>query len=347
MKTKNTRLRIVQGGFLAAHHFLLHLFVGIAFLISGWRASAASLENQWKYLPEVQVKPEGSAMGLPPPVKGGNEWKKAAQTPDLVPVKLSGLFKADYCAVTFSLAGVSVSEFDWYDAGAPEHPFVETGTTNVNLKPYQTYTLRMIGDSVYHAEAILEPPSLNDLFSSPTMAQQPARVYKMYIWNTNTMAWEKLCSQNVPEFGVDSWDPMDVQFLVQVRPDLGARPVTKPGVRGASGEDQGDDAWTRDEPAIDANTAPGDGDTVEMASSRMGDPASVRFSWSAYMGRLWSGAGAGKIRLSEFGFTTNTYTPRVLNYSARSSDTNEITVIMDLDDTNNLTQVKAPQYRLP
>ena len=168
--------------------FLSLLLIATAIVFSGSEIRAATLPSQWKYLPEVQVKPEASAIGLPPSVKGGNEWKKAAQTPDLVPVKLSGLFKADDCTVTFTLAGVSVAEWDPNPASAEDHPFVETATTNVNLKPYQTYELRMYGDSVYDSEAILEPPSLNDLFSSPTFAQQSARVYKMYIWNTNTMA---------------------------------------------------------------------------------------------------------------------------------------------------------------
>jgi RHS repeat-associated protein len=58
---------------------------------------------------------------------------------------------------------------------------------------------------------------------------------------------------------------------------------------------------------------------------------------------MWTGAGAGHIHIDETRLTTNVYTPSILNYVPRTDDTNEIAVKMDLDNTNWLCQVKAPQ----
>jgi hypothetical protein len=201
----------------------------------------------------------------------------------------------------------------------------------------------MTGGNVYDSQVNLLPPTLNDLFSSRTVAQQPARLYSPYYSNIIIGNWEKMCPGNLPEFGFDSWNPMNVTFLVQIRPDLGARPVTKPGKHMTHGDDQPDDSWTREEPAMDAKTAPGDSEWLRISSSKLGDPSSVSFDWAVSMGRLWSGSSAGRICIDETRFTTNVNSPSILSYLQRSDDTNEIMVKMDLDNTNWLCQVKTPQ----
>lgn len=340
MKTKHAKSRIGLGAGTPSTPNPFRFVIGVACLLAGWAEGAVTLESQWRHLPEVTTKPEATPKAQETNVSGGNKWADAAQSPDTVPVKFHCEFRAADCSVSISLAGRSVTCDDPLYSG---DGLFTTEEATVNLEPYKTYELRMTGDNVYNADAILTPPSLHSLFASPTVAQRPARLYSAYWWNNDTQAWQKICPYTGPHWGVDSWGPMDAKFLVQIRPDLGARPVTKPGTKAVTGEDQADDAWTRDEPAIDTSTAPGDGEAVTMVASKQGDPASVRFSWAAHMGRLWTGAGAGRIRLSELGFTSNSYTPRILNYAARSTDTNEVTVVMDLDDTNCLSQVKAPQ----
>jgi RHS repeat-associated protein len=302
------------------------------------RTLGASLEAQFRNLPEIKAKPESTGGSTRQTITGGNAWVQSAQSPESVPVKFWIHFKSYECDVSASLAGQVVST-----NGGEGVDFVDSGTAQVSLKPYQTYQVTVQGDSVYKVDVNLSPPSLYDLFSSATIGQQPARLYKAYYFNEARQAWEKICPGNVPEWTVDDWVPLQQTFQIQIRPDLGARPVTKPGARAAAGQDQADDAWTRDEPAIDAQTVPGDASPVTISSSKQGDPASVQFNWSVAMGRIWSGSGAGRIRVSEWRLSTNVYTPQVLSYAPPASETNEIKVVMDLDDTNCLSQINGPQ----
>lgn len=317
--------------------------------------SGATLENQWQKLPEVSIKPESGSMpsriGQPAgsaiqagATAGGNTWQQGSQTPQTVPVTFWLEFKSDNQTNFATLAGKTVSDQDPHDFSDDDHPDCYTPSAVVNLKPNQTYTLTMGGYSTYHASAILTPPSLNDIFASKSIANQPARIYSVYFLDPATLKWTKACPYQAPSWcTADDWSDFTCSFQIQVRPDLGARPVTKPRQRSASGDDQGDDAWTCEKPAIDASTAPGDGSAVAMSSSKLGDPSSTRFNWSVNMGRLWNGAGAGAISLDETRLSTNVYTPTMLNYVPPSDDTNELAVIMDLDDTNCISQISAPQ----
>ena len=324
----------------------LGLFAVILCLIAcpGRQASGASLESQWRNLPEVTVKPESGAGGKATPLSGGNSWQQSAQAPDSVPVEFYIYFKSSVSKVTATLGGQSVEAEDPYGSWQPENIFIQSDPATASLKPNQTYTLTLSGSQVYSAEVHLSAPGLNAIFQTATIGKQPARLYNVYFFNPEHQKWEKTCPSNFPRTPqLDLWQDVNLTFQVQVRPDLGARPVTRPGQRAAGPEDQGDDAWTREEPATDARTAAGDGDPVTIGSSKQGDPASARFNWAVSMGRLWSGAGAGRITLDEWRLGTNAFTPLMLNYVPRSDDTNEVAVVMDLDNTNCLSQIKAPQ----
>ena len=315
------------------------LFCAISLWLPIEQTFGASLESQWRKLPELTVKPESGSGSAVRTLAGGGQWKQSSQSPDYVPVKFIAQFQADGI-VYASLGGATVSGTNNFGTCTD---IVDTTPGQVNLKLYQTYQFTMWGNDVYSASGNLSATSLQDLFASPAIGQQPQRVYSVYIWVPARNKWEKLCLNNSPDWNLDVCQPMSATFLIQVRPDLGARPVSKPGAQHASGDDQGDDAWTRDEPAIDAQTAPGDGEAVQMSSSKQGDPASVRFQWSAYLGRLWSGGGAGRIRIDELRLSTNVYSPLILSYSSPSADTNEVLVLQDLDNSNCLAQIRTPQ----
>jgi RHS repeat-associated protein len=325
------------------------ILCGVAIFALALEGTAATLSDQWRNMPDVNHKPEQSPIrgGVLHPGGGGNAWKDSAQDPVYVPVKAWLTFKAAEStgsgAVTLTLAGLTVSTNDAYLASDPNNPFLDSPTNNVWLRVNQTYVLTMTGANVYDSQVNLMPPTLNDLFSSQTVAQQPARLYSAYYSNTTSGAWQKICPGNLPEFGFDSWNPMNVTFLVQIRPDLGARPVTRPAKHMTHGDDQPDDAWTREEPAMDAKIAPGDSEWLKISSSKLGDPSSVAFDWAVSVGRLWSGSSAGRICIDETRFTTNVNSPSILSYLPRSDDTNEIIVKMDLDNTNWICQIKTPQ----
>ena len=344
MNSKITPLQAGRGIFLARTFSMTGLLT--AFIVSAacHCVVAATLESQWRRLPEVSVKPESGASAKKSPLAGGNGWQESAQEPDSVPVQFYVYFKSSESVVTATLAGQSAHEEDPYSDEDPDNVFIQSEPATANLQPNRTYTLTLSGADVYSAEVHLAAPSLYDIFQTATVGKQPARLYNVYFFSPDDQKWEKVCPYRFPHSpSMDTWQSINLTFQVQVRPDLGARPVTRPGQRAIGPEDQPDDAWTREEPAIDAQTAPGDGEPVTLASSKQGDPASARFTWAAYLGRLWSGAGAGRITLDQWRLDTNAYTPVGLSYVPRSDDTNEVAVAMDLDNTNCLSQVRAPQ----
>lgn len=315
-----------------------------------------TLESQWQRLPEVTSKPESGSMpsqiGLPAGSAagaaaraGGSAWANNVQQPQTVPVEFYLEFKSNQSTGFATLAGATVSGIDPLDFSKPYHPLFPTPSATVNLKPNQTYTLTFGGQSTYAAEVTLAPPDLSRVFSSPSVANQPARRYNVYYLDPATKTWLKACSDRKPSWVTprDLWEDFTTSFQIQVRPDLGARPVTKAGQKLSNGDDQADDAWTGEEPPIDASTAPGDGTPVTLSSSRLGDPTAARFSWSASLGRLWTGRGAGRIGLDETRISSNACTPAALIFVPRSEDTNELTTLMDLDETNWIAQIRAPQ----
>jgi hypothetical protein len=316
--------------------------LGLGHLPIAQKAAAAELENQWRNMPDIRNKPEGGGAAKPP-VAGGDTWRTSAQQPATVPVQFWIDTKASECTVTATLGGKSVSVYDDGDSSDPYNPFILSPTNVVSLKVNETYLLTITGDDVYMAHGYFMPSTLNNLFSSGTAGQQPARLYNVYFFDPSSRKWLKTCPTTAPTVGVDTYGPINASIQIQVRPNLGARPVTKPGVQGIAGDDQADDSWTRNEPAIDAKVAAGDGEPLTMNSSKLGDPGSVNFAWSVSMGRLWSGANAGRIQIDEQSLSDVVYTPAILSYFARSDDSNEIAALYDLDNTNCLNQVKAPQ----
>ena len=303
---------------------------------SAW---ATTLGAQWRKFPEETAKPESGSAPSPRPITGGSQWVQSSQTPDYAPVTFMAQFWASG-VVQASLGGVAVYG-DNEDGNCND--YAGTTSATVNLKLYQTYQFVMSGEDVYLAEGVLSAPSVLDLFSSRTVGQPPERLFKIYIWVPTDNKWEILCDQTQPTWNVDNCQAMSATYLIQVRPDLAARPVTGPGIAPASGAEQGDDSWTRDEPAIDCNTAAGDGTPVKMSSSKQGDPSSVRFQWDVSLGRLLTGAGAGRLRIDESRFTNTVYTPATLMYAPPPAETNELMVLMDLGTTSTLAQVSAPQ----
>jgi RHS repeat-associated protein len=318
---------------------VLSVVAGILPLLFDTYSSATTLGAQWRKLPAETAKPESGSASAPKPITGGSGWVQATQDPAYAPVTFSGQFWAEG-VVHASLGGVTVSGTN--DDGICTD-YVETTPATVYLKLYQTYDFTLSGQDVYLANGNLSAPSVLDLFSSRTIGLQPERLYKLYIWVPDVQKWEILCSANAPAWNQDACMPMTATFKIQVRPDLGARPVTRPGVMPSNGSEQADDSWTRAEPAIDCETAPGDAEPVKMSSSRQGDPSTVRFQWDVSLGRLWSGAGAGRLRIDESRLTTNVYTPASLSYGPPAAETNELCVLMDLDYTNWLAQVYTPQ----
>lgn len=275
-------------------------------------------------------------------VVGGDRWEFALENPITVPIT----FKADVagypdCVGSVRLNGLRKSAtniFDWYTT-------VTTAEGQAQLEIYKTYELWLSGDSLtYRVEAFLAPPRLHDLLQGPNAAEY--RRYALFLWQNDR--WVRLCEYNMPAYDQDAngggdYEPFSAPFLVQVRPDPGARPVSTPGATPVTGADQGDDAWGGEREIIDASVAPGDGEPLRLSAGKEGATPVIGLEWAVSLGRLYSGKSAGKLRLIETQLTTNTYTPNAILYVPASTDTNELEVLTSLSDTNQIQQSKAPQ----
>ena len=243
--------RIPRAAVIAACRLPLGLIALATCLLTGLdrQTPAATLESQWRRLPEVSVKPESGASAKKSPLAGGNGWQESAQEPDSVPVQFYVYFKSSESVVTATLAGQSAHEEDPYSDEDPDNVFIQSEPATANLQPNRTYTLTLSGADVYSAEVHLAAPSLYDIFQTATVGKQPARLYNVYFFSPDDQKWEKVCPYRFPHSpSMDTWQSINLTFQVQVRPDLGARPVTRPGQRAIGPEDQPDDAWTREEP---------------------------------------------------------------------------------------------------
>ena len=282
---------------------------------------------------------------------GGGKWKNVLENPVAVPVKFAGAFDCQG-RVRIVLAGVSVSDSNTnvVTCNDPDSTLMTDPRTAL-LSIYTTYDLILESDPdgvVYQAWADLSPPTLTDLLQGVGRNAQQYNRYNIYVRKKGEAQWKKLCSSTKPYWNCESDGPgyctaMSVTYEVQVRPDMLARPPKRPRVTEAGGEDQVDDSWDRDEPAIDAKVAPGDGIPLSIGPSKSAEATSISVSWGAELGRKWDGGSAGKLRLNATALTTNVFTPLALTYVPRSDDTNEIDVLYSLTRTNEMSQVKTPQ----
>jgi RHS repeat-associated protein len=305
----------------------------------------------------------GTALQAMPKVhtlKGGDAWVRNFRDPSSVAVQFQGQINALGTA-GISLGGQTAMVTNDVDDICGDL-WLYTSAPTVYLVPRQTYALTMSGSAVYGFNLVgiyvPDPPTV----PSTTKGNQSASLhYRAYIWNTNSTlnyynptnnwtqsqivpGWEPLCSANMPQWnseadGDGSCDSVSETFLIQIRPDGNARPLAT-----SATDDEENETGDRDETAIDANTAPGDGGKVTISAGQSTDPSSINISWAVQLGRLWNGASAGEIlllaqRLSD----GSAYAAACLNYGARSSDTNEIDVVYQSTNSTVIQQIKAPQ----
>ncbi|MGA2866768.1 MAG: hypothetical protein ABSF95_20025, partial [Verrucomicrobiota bacterium] len=296
------------------------------------------LQGQRPAVPELKTSPETGSPLSTGGTSTAEQWKLPLEEPGTVPVQFCVTFTGS-SDLTAALNGCSVT-------GWPDEDNYWTGVAGpgeVRLVPYKTYALSFSGDDIANAVAALSAVPLYLLLPDQHTTGDPARNYCVYMWNPQSGQWQKVCSSRTPQWdagGVSS--AVSVSFLIQVRPDLGSRPVIYGGAGAAAGEDQADDGWTRDEPPMNATTVIGDGEAVSLGAGTEADPAAMTLKWAVSLGRLWNGGSAGRLRLLASRLDTNAYSPRALAYAARSTDTNEVAVLMDLDDTNCISQIKVP-----
>jgi RHS repeat-associated protein len=288
-----------------------------------------------------------------PAPRGGYAWKNNFANPTAVNVKFQASFNAlgisgAYLAGTllFVTNNDTVCGATWMD----------TPATNIWLRPYQTYKMVLFGDNIYET-SVTELDVPNDLaqLGAGNIGNNPQTHYRVYMWTTNAPsyffnhldnaweshvvgAWVPLCSDNLPIWnseadGDGNCDPVSLEVLIQVRPDGKSGP----------GQAEGEDTWGEDMSPTDADTAPGDGGIVTMASGKSADPSSMNIDWNVSLGRLWNGSSAGKLHILADHLNAVAFTPSSLNYAAASSDTNEVDVRMSLANSTLIQQIRTPQ----
>lgn len=266
------------------------------------------------------------------------------------PVRFYGYFVATNVG-TVSLNGVSSSEtnaLSEYICGDSDGLFA-TPLTLVSLEIYKTYTLTIAASHAYHMEAHLLEPTVRDLVLGRDKDAQQYSRYRLYIRKVEsgvTNEWELLCASTLPSWSTEAdsdgdCHPVTLTYEVQLRPDLGARPVQLPGTQAHDDSEPFDD-WNQNGAAINATSAPGDEIPLALTGGKGNNSSNIDIEWGVRLGRLWSGRSAGNIRIVENGIDNATLTPSVLQHTPRSMDTNEVEILVS-GNPSALRQIKTPQ----
>ncbi len=307
-----------------------------------------------------------SVLGLAPAVfgegsEGGDAWKDAANKPVVVPVRFMGTFNS-VGVFNVALNGVNARNTNDFVATCNDEnadPMFWTMSTplqTAHLPIYKTFPITATANAAYSFDLEVMPPTIHDIEKGIGQNIQEYHRYQLFIWVPVERQWKKFCSATAPTWNAENCDdnpvgcqtgnycvPVTRTWYIQVRPDAGAQPIKKEGRGADSQDDQADDAWDRSEGGIDAETAPGDGDILQMQGSKSDDPASINFKWSVALGRLRDGRTAGRIRMSDARLSTNNFTPAAIAYKAASGNTNEVDVLHSLTNANFIRQIKVPQ----
>jgi RHS repeat-associated protein len=200
------------------------------------------------------------------------------------------------------------------------------GATNKyfpSLQPYERYQFAITGSSWEGAELYFKAYTPRNLLPKRGPRSIP-RHFRVYING------EELREVDPLTISFGSCGNNTTNFIVEVRPDKGLRPVTS-----GAYEEQ----WSGDEDQVSA--APGDGQWPEIGPGRSTNAASGSFRWATSLGRLRNGLTVGKIRLNEQEVSSNLFNCASLSYTARLTNQAELHVITNAN--GSLRQIRAPQ----
>lgn len=265
------------------------------------------------------------------------------------PVRFYGMFNGTNVG-TVSLRGVNSSETNIisdYICGEGAWFWTETATAMLDI--YKTYTLTVSADYASRMEAHLFEPNIHDLLASRDKNLQRYNRYRLWIRKVETGVtneWQLLCLSTAPTWDKDGDNDGDchavsIAYEVQLRPDLGARPIQIPGATVRDSE-VNDDGWDQVESAIAAASAPGDESVLKLTGGKGNSSSKIDIEWGVNLGRLWNGRSAGKIRIVEDGISSATLKPSILLHTPRSLDTNEVEMLLG-GSPLGIRQIKAPQ----
>lgn len=201
------------------------------------------------------------------------------------------------------------------------------GTTNKyfpSLQPYERYQFSVAGSSWDGAELYFKAYTAKNLMSKRGPRSIP-RHFRVFING------EELREADPLTLSFGSCGNNTTNFIVEVRPDKGLRPVTS-----GAYEEQ----WSGDEDQ--RNAAPGDGQWPDIGPGRSTNAASGAFRWATSLGQLRNGLTVGKIRLNEQEISSNLFNCAALSYTARSTNQAELHVVVT-NANGSLRQIRAPQ----
>lgn len=105
-----------------------------------------------------------------------------------------------------------------------------------------------------------------------------------------------------------------------------------------------DSTFRKDDDSNGPDSAPGDGQSIEIGPGNGSVADKNSWSWSVSLGHLYNGNRAGKLNLSESGFSSTSFKPESLFYSAKSDNVrNQIKVVKTNASIAELRQLIAPQ----
>ena len=109
--------------------------------------------------------------------------------------------------------------------------WLDTPEATAFLVPFQTYEIVVQADAVYSYQVELKPPSLSELMDGNSAGSSSNKRYLIYIFQGSS--WVKLCDANPIAFNTDTelgytdCVSHNRTYQIQIRPDLGARPLTR------------------------------------------------------------------------------------------------------------------------
>jgi RHS repeat-associated protein len=266
-----------------------------------------------------QAPPLSEQQAGPSPEHGvfQEAWEKWARGPISSPVLLQVAAKAD-SGLNVSIAG---QIFTVHGSGC-DNDYV-TNLFFPNLRPYTRYPIEISGGG--WAEARLSFKAYAPRQVLPSLGYRKfARPFQIIV-DGEPWAEEQEFTATY-ECGTHS-----TNLTMEVRPNKGQRPYNHSGF---------EEFWSCDEDE-DTESAPGDGQFLEMGPGRSPLTNHIAFRWSANVGKLWNGLTSGHVRLIEEEITSNIYNGLAFTFTMRSTNISELEGITN--SIGGLRQIRAPQ----
>lgn len=255
--------------------------------------------------------PSGAASSFPEP------WQIWSRNPVNTTLQLEFSVQAS-ADVILSAAGQSFT-----NAGIGCGVLGNTNKFFPSLQPYERYQFSITGSSWDGGEIYFKAYTPRNMLPRKGTRAFP-RHFHVFINGV------ELPEADLMELTFASCGSHTTNFVVEVRPDKGLRPIYHSNY---------EENWSSDEDQ--SNLSPGLGQWPEIGPGRSTNTASGAFRWAVALGNLRTTLTAGKIRLTEQEISSNLFNGRAFSYTSRSTNSAELHVLTNAN--GSLRQIRAPQ----